>query len=115
MHLTLRVRLGLVLPIVALLLSLLATLLVARLGGQLLESSVGNSTGLVAGMTSDEVERMLFEQYRELTLVGGLLGDGSQGPNAQRELLQLVQSRDTDYAWIGIAATDGRVLVGTGG
>lgn len=60
------------------------------------------------------LDRSMFERYRDLQVASSLDILRSGSDDAQRHLLERLQETYTDYAWIGLTDTEGRVLVSTG-
>jgi len=64
----------------------------------------------------DSLDRTLDETVRDVSLLSTLTDvRATRDPSALRQVLENVQHDFPDYAWIGIAKPDGRVLAATGG
>jgi diguanylate cyclase (GGDEF)-like protein len=114
-HLSLRVRLGLLLPVGAIALAFGMTFFVSRAGGQWLRASVGNSMALVANQMSTDFDHVLAERFRDIALLANLFRDPTIPPADVRNVLARLLALEPDYAWIGVATTDGTVIAGTDG
>lgn len=113
--LSLKARMGLAIAGVALVLSILVSLLVGYTMHHQVAANVGQSLSELAYQMADKLDRGMFERYRDIQILTTL--DQVQNPNslatAKRELLEKLQSTYSDYAWIGLTDTQGRVLVST--
>src|SRR5689334_12783779 len=114
-RLSLRVRLGLLLPIAAIALALGMTLFVSRAGGQWLQVSVGNSMALVANQMSNDLDQVLAERFRDIALVATIFHDESVAPADLRDVFTRLLVLEPEYAWVGVATTDGTVIAGSNG
>lgn len=64
----------------------------------------------------DSLDRTLEQAVRDVQLVSSLqLVRRANDASAVRKILESVQRNYPDYAWIGLASPDGRVLASTGG
>ena len=106
---------GLAIAGVALVLSILISLLIGYTMHNQVAANVGQSLSELAYQMADKLDRGMFERYRDIQILTSL--DLIQNPNslaaAKRELLEKLQSTYSDYAWIGLTDTQGRVLVST--
>lgn len=111
-----RTRLGLAVGSVALTLSVLLSLLVGYTTSQRLEADTGRFFSELAYQMADKLDRGMFERYRDVQIVASLetLRNQNSTPEIQRALLEKLQSTYSDYAWIGLADLQGKVLVSTG-
>lgn len=108
---------------------ILAALLIATLVGILAASAslisyrqVSDLTNAqmraVASTTADRLDRYMFNRQQELTLFAGIANIreiSATNPAELRRLLERLQSSYSDFAWIGFAGPDGKVISGTGG
>ncbi len=111
-----RSRLGLAVGTVALALSLLLSSLVGYTASKQLEANTGKFLSELAYQMADKLDRGMFERYRDIQIAASL--EKFYDPNAniddKRILIEKLQSTYTDYAWIGLASPEGRVIISTG-
>jgi diguanylate cyclase (GGDEF)-like protein len=72
----------------------------------------------VARSMSERLDRYMFTRQRELRLFAGLDQNGemwTSDPVRIRKELENLKFGFKDFAWIGLASTDGKVVAGTGG
>lgn len=72
----------------------------------------------VASTTADRLDRYMFNRQQELTLFAGVANIreiSATNPAELRRLLERLQNSYGDFAWIGFAGPDGKVISGTGG
>ncbi|EKE80915.1 sensor domain-containing diguanylate cyclase [Idiomarina xiamenensis] len=102
----------------------LAVVLVASIGWWLVDSAseqlrrqVGLTTQRIAEQMADKLERGLYERYRDVQVAASLIGRTElyQQDDVLRETIQRLQQTYSDYAWIGYADIEGRVVAATGG
>lgn len=76
----------------------------------------GTALHELAFQMSDKLDRGMFERYRDLQIVATLapIRNPTATIAARRALLQTLQDTYPDYAWIGFADTEGRVVASTG-
>jgi PAS domain S-box-containing protein len=60
------------------------------------------------------LDRSMFERFRDIQVASSLDTLRSGSADARRQLLERLKETYSDYAWIGLADTEGRVLVSTG-
>ncbi|KAB8332153.1 HAMP domain-containing protein [Scytonema tolypothrichoides VB-61278] len=113
---SLRTRLGLAVGGVALALLILLSLLVGYVTKQQLEADTGRFLSELAYQMADKLDRGMFERYRDIQIVASLetLGNPNSTLDTKRALLEKLQNTYTDYAWIGLANLEGKVIVSTG-
>jgi HD-GYP domain-containing protein (c-di-GMP phosphodiesterase class II)/HAMP domain-containing protein len=114
---SLSLRLALALAAVALVGGLGQALVFGAAARADIEAQIGVELSSIAGQLIETLDRDLFERSRELQILATLdaLRDERAFRSSQRLLLERVQSSYPDYAWIGLADAQGRVLVSTGG
>ncbi|RUT04762.1 two-component sensor histidine kinase [Dulcicalothrix desertica PCC 7102] len=112
-----RLRLGIAIGSVALILSILLSLLVGYTASKQLEASTGKFFTDLSYQMSDKLDRGMFERYRDIQIAATLetLYKSDSSQDAKHALLEKLQNTYNDYAWIGLASPDGKVLVSTGG
>lgn len=72
----------------------------------------------VASTTVDRLDRVMFLRQQEMSLFAGIANireTASTNPAELRRLLERLQTSFRDFAWIGFAGPDGRVIASTGG
>ncbi len=84
-------------------------------------SSAGLTEGLVsenlrvrAQFVASELARGLYTHWREIEATAGLFESGLE-PSQTRPILDRIAVRQEKYAWVGLAAPDGKVLSATRG
>ncbi len=95
-----------------------ATLATASLGRRILSTMVGGELTQLAEIMAGRLDRGMFERYREIgTIVSldALRGAWEHNPDALRVVLDRMQQSYPDYAWIGFARMDGKVMAATKG
>jgi signal transduction histidine kinase len=112
-----RLRLGLAIGSVALILSILLSLLVGYTASQQLEASTGKFFADLSYQMADKLDRGMFERYRDIQIAASLetLYKRESSPSAKRALIEKLKNTYNDYAWIGLANPEGKVAVSTGG
>ncbi|BAZ09981.1 GGDEF domain-containing protein [Calothrix sp. NIES-4071] len=111
-----RLRLGLAIGSVALILSILFSLLVGYTASKQLEASTGKFFAHLSYQMADKLDRGMFERYRDIQIAASL--ETLYKPdslNAKRAFIEKLQNTYNDYAWIGLANPEGKVAVATGG
>jgi diguanylate cyclase (GGDEF)-like protein len=82
-----------------------------------LTASISREMRELASQMRDKLDRSMFERYRDMAIVAAL--DPLIAPELRdenrREHLATLQRTYPDYAWIGYADEDGKVLAATGG
>jgi class 3 adenylate cyclase/HAMP domain-containing protein len=113
---SLRVRLGLLMGAIAFILSVLAGMSVSYTTSRTAEEDVGADLAQLAYQMADKLDRGMFERYRDIQIIASL--DVMRSPEIsapeKRSLLEKLQSTYPDYAWIGLADNQGKVLASTG-
>ncbi|HSK38527.1 MAG TPA: cache and HAMP domain-containing protein [Arenibaculum sp.] len=98
-------------------LSTLSTLAVGILAvgqtGTAMQAGAGNDLLGAAAEVADRLDRDMFERWRDIRLVVDL--QAVQGSDALRGTLETLKASIPEYAWIGLAGTDGRVIASTDG
>jgi signal transduction histidine kinase/ActR/RegA family two-component response regulator len=81
------------------------------------EAEIGGRLATLAAQMQDKLDRGLFERYREITNAASLLPlfDTSASPDARERLLDQLRATFGEYAWIGYADRNGRVVSATDG
>jgi len=101
---------------VALALVTLLSLIVGQISTVQLEADARESLAMVAGAMASGIEREITERYREIVLIAAT-NETLRTPNLslakQRQLLEKVQEVHPNYAWIGLANTNGTVMIAT--
>jgi diguanylate cyclase (GGDEF)-like protein len=95
-----------------------ATLATASLGRRILSAKVGEELTQLAEVMATRLDRGMFERYREIGTIASLdaLRDAwEHNPEALRVVLDRMQQSYPDYAWIGFARKDGKVVAATKG
>ncbi len=82
-----------------------------------LEEQLGNSFGTLAAQLSDKLDRTLHERHRTLQLAAALAPLRAYDATVadRRRVLEAVQDATPDFAWIGLASAQGRIVAATGG
>lgn len=114
----LRVLLAAAIAALAVTLVILATVGAGETGVRRVRQEVGHSLAVLADQMQDKLDRGLYERFREIANSAALLGAQSHGSadlRNRRNWLNIIQSTYPEYAWIGIASTDGEVLSATRG
>jgi PAS domain S-box-containing protein len=111
--------LGAYLAVVISLLSILLTVILVEVIGvaatNQVKSNIGNGLAELAMETADKLDRGMFERYREVRLMAerfDLVSDRTALAD-KRRMLEALQETYPYYAWIGMADTNGKVLVST--
>lgn len=109
-------RLGLAVGAIVFVLSLLFSLLLGESLRRQTEQDTGSRFAELAYFMADKLDRGMFERFREIQIMASLdlLQNADVSFDSKRTLLQQLQNTYDVYAWIGLADTDGRVLVSTG-
>ncbi len=112
-----RLRLGLAIGSVALILSILLSLLVGYTASKQLEASTGKFFADLSYQMADKLDRGMFERYRDIQIAASLetLYKPLSSDDAKRAFLEKLKNTYNDYAWIGLANPEGKVAVSTGG
>jgi len=69
----------------------------------------------LAFQMSYRLSRSMFERYRDIQIVSSLDAVRSGSVATRRSILDRIQETYRDYAWIGLASANGRVIASTGG
>jgi HAMP domain-containing protein len=91
------------------------------LGGSLMRAQIREGIGAhlegLAFQVSDKFDRAMGERFREIQLTAGNLQIREPGasPDEKRQVLESMQQTLEDYAWIGFADPDGRIIAATRG
>ncbi|MBD2110651.1 MULTISPECIES: EAL domain-containing protein [Cyanophyceae] len=112
---SLGIRLGVAFSGITLLLSAVLGGVAGRQAEDQIERDMGYRLELMAGQLTEELDRSLFERYREIQIIAEfkLVGTFSQAMVERQSLLERLQSTYPDYTWIGFADTQGVVQVST--
>ncbi|MBE9125511.1 MULTISPECIES: hybrid sensor histidine kinase/response regulator [unclassified Coleofasciculus] len=112
---SLSTQIGLGIALLALIFSTLISLAIAQNTAQQLKSDRGQSLAELSYLLSQQLDRSMFERYREIQIVTTL--ESIHEPNApiseKRNILEKLQSTYPDYAWIGLTNPTGRVIAST--
>ncbi|MBD2005196.1 MULTISPECIES: diguanylate cyclase [Cyanophyceae] len=113
---SLRLRLGLAVGGITLILSMLQSVTVSQLTTAKIEAETGNALVELAHQITDKLDRGMFERYRDIQNIATLhtLRDYATPSEEMRSFLEKLQSTNPNYAWIGLADTLGIVQVSTG-
>ncbi|MBD1904339.1 diguanylate cyclase [Funiculus sociatus GB2-A5] len=113
---SLRLRLGLAVGGITLILSMLQSVTVSQLTTAKIEAEAGNALVELAHQITDKLDRGMFERYRDIQNIATLhtLRDYATPSEEMRSFLEKLQSTNPNYAWIGLADTLGIVQVSTG-
>ena len=116
-RLSLRARASLIFGAAA----VLFALLLGWLGGALLQSRIEHQLGTalenLAFQVSDKIDRAFHERYRDLQFTISLPPFRADGISAdeRRRLLDVLQLASPEFAWIGFADANGRIVAATHG
>ncbi|NWG87361.1 MAG: diguanylate cyclase [Hydrogenophilaceae bacterium] len=115
-HASFRARLVIVVGLVSLVTILLLSWLVATIASAQVKKDKGALMAEVAHQMMETLDRGIFERQREITIMAAM--DAIRDPRVplaqkQKQLEQLKASYH-NYAWIGIADAQGKILAGTG-
>ncbi len=101
---------------VALALVTLLSLIVGQISTGQLEADARESLAMVASAMASRLEQEITERYREIVLIAAT-NETLRTPNLsivkQSQLLEKVQDVHPNYAWIGLANTNGTVVIAT--
>jgi two-component system, sensor histidine kinase len=113
---SLRSRLGLTFGGIALLMALVLSISAGLASTARLREERGKALHELAFQMSDKLDRGMFERYRDMQIATGLapIRDQQTSPATRRALLETLQRTYPDYAWIGFADLQGRVVASTG-
>ena len=103
--------------------TLLVTGLMVWIVGSIATTDIKHTIGEIlaerARTAADMIDDNMATRFLEVRQLAARIepGDGyaSRAPGARRALLEQVQTSAPQYAWIGVAGADGRVLASTGG
>jgi signal transduction histidine kinase/ActR/RegA family two-component response regulator len=114
--LNLKLLLALVISLLASSLTGIVTFAVGGAGIRSVEQGIGNSLAVLADQMQDKLDRSLFERLREISNTARLFRsfDAASNLDTMRAWLEDLRGAGEDYAWIGFADRDGRVLAATG-
>lgn len=112
-----KTKLALTIGSVTCVLLLLVNAVAGHIMTQQLQAEIGQSLLNTAHQMAIDLDRGMFERYREIQLVARerLLQDPTTDPAIKRSILETLQSTYPYYAWLGIANLEGEVVVATGG
>ena len=110
-----RGRIALTFGAMSVLLSLCLALIVGYVSKAQLEAQSGNALAELAYQMADTLDRGMFERYRQLSLLSDLSPLRLGAEQRSRELFAHVHETYPEYAWLGLANPDGRIIAGTGG
>ncbi|GAC1537334.1 MAG: hypothetical protein NVS2B4_17540 [Ramlibacter sp.] len=112
-----RSRLGTYLAFAFSLLSVLVTAVLVLVSEHIasgqVRSRIGNELAQLASQTTSQLDRAMFERYREARLLAQRLALADVP--AMRLEIDALQRTYPNYAWIGYVEPGGRVLAGSGG
>lgn len=82
-----------------------------------LEADIGQSLAELAFQTTDQLDRGMYERYREVQLMAERyeITDASVPVAAKRRILESMQETYPYYAWIGLTDANGKVRAATRG
>lgn len=97
--------------------TLVATAIATGTATRELETRIGAETASIAAATASALDRGMFARWRDLQVLAALdqVRELSSGQAARQRVLESLKATLPDYAWIGIADTNGRVAAATGG
>ncbi|MBF2066038.1 MAG: HAMP domain-containing protein [Calothrix sp. C42_A2020_038] len=112
-----RLRLGLAIGSVALVLSIVLSLVVGYSASKELEANTGEFLADLSYQMADKLDRGMFERYRDIQIAASLqtLYKQDLSYTTKRAFLERLKNTYNDYAWIGLANSEGKVVVSTGG
>ncbi|MGZ3181118.1 MAG: PAS domain S-box protein [Telluria sp.] len=112
-------RLGAYLALAFSLLSIVLTLILVEVIGSdasdRMRSQIGGSLQDLAVQTANQLDRGMFERYREVRLMAGRSDVTVGDAPTRRRALEAFQATYPYYAWIGVAGMDGKVQSATRG
>ena len=114
--LNLRLVLALVISLLSFGLTGAATLMVGGAGISGVEQGIGKSLIFLADQMQDKLDRSLFERLREIGDTARLFRslDPEENPGVVRTWLDELRGKGDDYAWVGFADMDGKIIRATG-
>ena len=104
----------------------IAVLCIAPVAGVslLANGTIGNRLGDQAGagaldlsaQIADKLDRSMFERWQDIRMIGRVqeTRESDSDPDRLRVKLDTLQVSSPEYAWIGLASPEGKVLVSTG-
>lgn len=113
----LKLRWFLTFALLAVVLTAVVSFVLTQVASTEIRKQAGSSLADAAYQMSDKLERGMFERYRDIQVAAALIAR-FQLRSEEAELQSLInrlQTTYSDYAWIGLTAADGEVLVSTGG
>ena len=101
----------------ALIITSVVSYTIGRSGVERVEREIGNSLAMLADQLQDKLDRGLFERIREINNMAGVLAHGEITGDQQpvQQWLELMQATFSDFAWIGVADANGKVITATRG
>ncbi|MGB3494459.1 MAG: EAL domain-containing protein [Elainellaceae cyanobacterium] len=114
---SLGVRLSVVFGGITILLSIISSEIAGRIAKQKLEQDISYELTHLAEQMSSELDRNMFERYREIQIIAGLqpFADTQASDAKKRSLLNTLQRTYPSYSWIGFADQRGIVQTSTQG
>jgi HAMP domain-containing protein len=113
--LKLRFLLAASITLLALIITSVVSYTIGRSGVDRVEREIGNSLAMLADQLQDKLDRGLFERIREVNNMAAVLAHGEVAGEKQpvQQWLELMQATFSDFAWIGVADVDGKVITAT--
>ncbi|MDD1620971.1 MAG: EAL domain-containing protein [Methylococcaceae bacterium] len=110
-----RARLVLVVGILGLITAVLLSYWLGFFAGEQIKKDKGALLAELAAQMAREMDKGIFERRREIQIVASLqvLRDGKVPLSEKRDLLETLKSSYPNYAWLGIADTEGNIIVGS--
>ncbi|MBE9078729.1 EAL domain-containing protein [Romeria aff. gracilis LEGE 07310] len=110
-NLSLSVRLSLAFGGIAVLLTLVIGEIAGKLAMSRTETEIGQELAHISEQMADELDRTMFERFREIQLIAGLepFRDAQTPAAEQQALLDRLQETYSSYSWIGFANHQGTV------
>ncbi|HEY9878748.1 MAG TPA: ATP-binding protein [Leptolyngbyaceae cyanobacterium] len=110
-------RLALTAAGTVLLLSIVISVLVGYLSGAQLKQAAQQSLAELAFQMADKLDRGMFERYQDVQILTQLdpIRNPATSIEEQQAMLERLQQSHPDYAWIGLASREGRVVASTRG
>jgi PAS domain-containing protein len=108
-------RLGLALGLVAFVTSILISLAAGYNSSAQITADSGQFLAEVAFHMSNQLDTSIQERFRDLQVLATLdaIRDPAVPRDAKRDLLERLQNTYTDYSWMGLADSQGHIVVST--
>ncbi|KAF0814091.1 Response regulator PleD [Andreprevotia sp. IGB-42] len=108
----LRTALGIAFAAVSILMAASVSVLLDRLATTSAKQDIGDALYALSGRMYDELQNGLAERLRDVTIIAHLkqFRDADTPNEDNRAVLQQLRQNYSEYAWIGVAKPDGKVL-----